>query len=74
MLLLDLNTKKISKRPIYCTWEFRARSVPPVSGPASMALWTLAPVTFSSGKRTMEKEQLAQHTFTHDFPIKTVMR
>lgn len=60
MLLLDFFTKTSRKEPKYYTWGFRAGSVSSVSGPASMASWTLAPMSFSAGRRAMEK-QPAQH-------------
>lgn len=55
------------------TWGFRAGPVSSVSRPAPMASWTLAPMPFSSGRRTMEKEQLVQHVFynTTISPFKT---
>lgn len=34
------------------TWGFRAGPVSSVSRPAPMASWTLAPMPFSSGRRT----------------------
>lgn len=55
MLLLDFFTKTSRKEPKYYTWGFRAGSVSSVSGPASMASWTLAPMSFSAGRRAMEK-------------------
>lgn len=55
MVLLDFFTKTSRKEPKYYTWRFRAGSVSSVSGPASMASWTLAPMSFSAGRRAMEK-------------------